>query len=236
MTTKIFIDLDETLWHSEPPERLFKAFLVPADVLSKMDYSERRKAAQEINARIEDRTNELLKKIGVQPGMLRNDSDYNEADEKANIEFCLNAGWNLFRFGEYETYVTKLRPHTMGFLEAVSTLGELHICTNSLLDYATEISETLGIRKFFKTLSTREDLESGLHFQDLGTDWLLVDDQPPTSEMIIRKMRFLTGDYDFGETLEHLVPVPEWFGDPTDQVFPPLVARIENCIKTMKSK
>lgn len=220
----IFVDLDETLWHSTTPMYLNKDFLLPENLFDKTE------ARKIFFDEIEKNAAQLLNDEGLVEGTFEFERKIHDAKNEIIFALAVKAGWKEFWFSGDEHYMTKLRSNAVEFLTAISEFGELHVCTSSTTEYANMLTEAFDIKKFFKSISAREQLKSEDVFPlKKNTKWILVDDLPPFSESIMRKMRFLTGSSGtaWDEGKRRVFQVEEFTGDPLDTFLMPYVEGIK---------
>lgn len=84
--------------------------------------------------------------------------------------------------------VVLVRPGLREFLIELEKWGDIHLCTGSGRVYANACLEMAGVRDFFHTLVTCEDLEGD---PAPAARFLLVDDLPHHDVLTLRKLRYL---------------------------------------------
>lgn len=232
----IFVDLDETLWHSTTRHYFNRMYLLPDEVLKELQSAgpARWKACSNAEKEIEDHAARILNDKGLVEGTFEYEIGMSDAMNEAFIALCTKNGWKEFWITAEEYYVSKLRPKAEDFLVSLSKLGELHVCTSSTFEYATGLLELFGIKAYFKSVISRSDLDSHL-ISPLTADaerWVLIDDLDAASSSMARKMFFLKGisQENLFEIDQHLVRVPEYEGDPFDDALmgaiPEVTARL----------
>lgn len=237
----IFVDLDETLWHSTTPMYFDKRFLLPEETLMKwlQDPNLVTEELGHLKESLDIRTSDLLDLHGYVDGTFEYDRKRIEFLREAEFEAAVKKGWTEFWFSGGEHYMSKLRPNAVKFLKEISKLGDLHVCTSSTEEYATMLTKGLGIAKFFKTISPREKIRSFDVFpNDKKSDnWILIDDLPPYSESISAKIRFITGNQNtnWEEAKKRVVQVKEWYGDPLDDHLMSLIGEIKERLESLKN-
>lgn len=220
----IFVDLDETLWHSTTPIYVEKDFLLSETLIGNLE------ARKSIRDEIERDAEQLLNDRGLVSGTFEFERQIHDAKNEIVFSLAVKAGWKEFWFSGGEHYMTRLRPNAVEFLKAISELGELHICTSSTTEYANMLTEAFDIKQFFKTISAREQLKSeGFFPLKKGIKWILIDDLPPFSDSIMKKMRFLAGakGTPWDEGRKRVFQVEEFIGNPLDDSLMPYVEGIK---------
>ena len=231
----IFVDLDETLWHSTTAMWLNRSFLLPDELIADS------RAERDLRDKIEKEAKRLLNEKGLVEGTFEFERSIHDTKNEVVSDLAIKRGWKEFWFGEGEAYLTKLRPKALEFLKAISKLGELHVCTSSTTEYATLIIKTFKLDQFFKTISARENIKSYEVFNLEGIkSWVLVDDLHPSEESISRKMRFISGAQGGRNTWEEaknrVVRVPEFLGNPMDDGLMDIVEEVEKRLCEMELK
>lgn len=217
----IFLDLDETLWHSSTRMYMENRRLLP-DSLCELTGPEYFDAIKKAINGIESRAKDILNDKGLVEFTFEHEVAMSGARDQAFIELCVENGWKEFWITDTEWYVSRLRPNAEKFLIEMSKLGNVYACTSSTWDYATGLAELHGIKAYFKGFITRSELHAKTVCPfNVGTSkWVLVDDLPPFAESMKKKMFCLAAvaPEDFTEISRHLVQVPEWNGDPKDDI------------------
>ncbi len=225
----IFVDLDETLWHSTTRMYMENRRLLPDSLceLTGPEYIEERNKAIK---GMEKRAEEILDDKGLVDGTFEYEVARSGALDEAFIELCVRNGWKEYWIGE-EWYVNRLRPGAEQFLIEASAIGNVYVCTSSTFEYATGLLEVHGLKAYFEGMITREGLNSKMiNPLNIGINgWVLVDDLPPYAESMAKKMFHLAGidRANLPEISKHLVQVPEWTGDPTSDALVGLAAGIK---------
>jgi hypothetical protein len=120
---------------------------------------------------------------------------------------------NTLIFSDIPSNVLYVRPHINQFLDVLSNLGSLYLCTLGTRAYATKILDDLNITDYFYHVFAREDLKRPIYLpQDT---FILIDNEEPAGEAITYKLNaFHNGRVP---KLLH-VHIPSFFGDPDDEL------------------
>lgn len=149
---------------------------------------------------------------------------------------------------ESHNYITVLRPGVRGFLDSLSLLGDVYLCTAASRSYATEILENFGLGAYFKDIYSREHVFSNNSLGSSG-EFILIDNLPASHSDIWSKLQFIglpsfPGPTDVPEGAndvehvekykqdrddhysQHHVEVPAFTGAPNDSALQSVLAKV----------
>ena len=109
----IFVDLDETLWHSTTAMWLNRSFLLPDELIADS------RAERDLRDKIEKEAKRLLNEKGLVEGTFEFERSIHDTKNEVVSDLAIKRGWKEFWFGEGEAYLTKLRPKALEFLKAI---------------------------------------------------------------------------------------------------------------------
>lgn len=153
-------------------------------------------------------------------------------------------GWKVLWFSPDEAMAVYPRPNALKFVEEVSKLGTICVCSTASRDYAiAALGDALGVLHLFKDVATRNDIypEGRENGAQQGWGWpkglsfLLVDDMPPWSEAIDSKREFL-GIGRNEKFSRHLINVESYEGwDPDDdELMKNILPEVKKRVKEME--
>lgn len=141
-------------------------------------------------------------------------------------------------------YITFLRPGAEEFLQSVSAMGTLYLCTAASKSYATEILEEFGLSSYFADIFARDAIHGRSKRSQQGPV-VLVDNLPSEASDIRTKLRFIgIPSYttplgtDPKEDLEKQrsyysrfhIQVPEFTGDMGDRGLSSIPSKIQSAL------
>lgn len=141
-------------------------------------------------------------------------------------------------------YITFLRPGAEEFLQSISSMGTLYLCTAASKSYAAEILEEFGLTSYFDDIFARDAIHGRAKRSQSGPT-VLIDNLPTGSSDIRAKLRFIgVPPYttplgsDPKEDLEKKhgyysqfhVQVPEFTGDMNDRGLSSIPSKVQSVL------
>ena len=90
---------------------------------------------------------------------------------------------------DWGRYITLLRPGVKEFLDELSSLGDLFICTAASRSYAVAVLSYFGLMEYFVSVYSMEDIGNDVLSQP--NDFILIDNLPTMSGDVLQKLHFL---------------------------------------------
>jgi phosphoglycolate phosphatase-like HAD superfamily hydrolase len=193
----IFMDMDETLLKGKYIGEFHAYDFI---MMTEHDnFNSRREACEHWNEHL---ANEIeAEKAILEQGLFQEDHEYMSILRARVMRRRVEErGWKVIALPNDESIAVFPRPHVKEFLEEVSKIGTLCLCSTAVSDYAcAALTEVLDVAHMFNEICTRHDIyPQGPYFGaergwECGADQkaILVDDLPYGSDGISSKMRFL---------------------------------------------
>jgi len=179
----IHLDLDETLVHSRVTQTIRQdlRFLFPDG--NKSDIRDlRSRFDQRVGRRMPKEDLDLSQRFQI----LR------ETEVQVAHELLIERGWMPIHGTEPELQrrMLRIRPGLTPFLEELTSLGDLFLCTSAGSTYAKACLQTAGVLHMFSAVHSIEDVSDHSSRATVPIP-LLADNLPVQDTWVLRKLRFL---------------------------------------------